>query len=214
MTVKSLIALVIAFLFTAQGNPAHAQAGSYRLAGGPDVASEIVLRPDGSFQYFLIAGSLDEQAKGTWARTGQSLRLTTLPKPKPAVLSLKATARTSEAPLELHVVGLNGRGIAAVDFRIGFDSGDPVENYTQDYGWTLNPSDKRTPKWVEFEIAIYQFHSPRFPIDIAQGNVLTYLLTHNDIGTIDFAPIAIETEPTGLAVHRGNTVMHYETSEP
>ena len=51
-----------------RGPPHHrappGPAGHYRLAGGPDVASEILLRPDGRFQFFLMEGAVDEQAAG------------------------------------------------------------------------------------------------------------------------------------------------------
>jgi hypothetical protein len=207
------IVLASVVLLLGQSFAAEAQTGRYRLAAGPDVASELVLRADGSFEYFLMAGSLDEQAKGTWTADGKSLHLTTIPKPKPAVFSLRAVAKTTEAPLELHVVGVQGGGIAAVDFRVGFDSGDPVEDYTQNYGWTLSPIEKRVPKWVEFEVAIYQFRSPRFPIDVGKGNVLTYLLTPNDIGTIDFGAMQIDIEPARLVVHRGTGVLNYDATK-
>ena len=40
--------------------------GHYRAKAGPDVAAELLLRPDGSFAYALSAGALDEVSQGRW----------------------------------------------------------------------------------------------------------------------------------------------------
>jgi len=66
---------------TSQVADAASVVGRYRLHEGPDVASELVLLPDGKFEYFLMAGSLDEQSRGTWRVNGDTLQLTTMPKP-------------------------------------------------------------------------------------------------------------------------------------
>ena len=58
----------------------------------------------------------------------------------------------------------NGEGIPGVDFRIGFDSGDPAEGYTQYYGWTMPEDDHRVPRWVEVSEPIYGFTAPRFEL--------------------------------------------------
>jgi hypothetical protein len=186
--------------------------GTYRLQDGPDVASEIALHADGTFQYFLMAGSLDEASKGRWTAKGKALHLVTIPKPVAAVFSAGTVARSTDAPLILHVVGQKGGGIAAVDLRVGFDAGKPVEDYTQDYGWTLSTDEKRVPRWVEFGVPIYQLRSQRFVIEVSKGNVLTFVLTPNDLGVIDFTGWQIDIQPGKLIVHRGEQLLTYEAA--
>lgn len=185
-------------------------AGHYRIADGPDVASELILRPDGKFEYFLSAGSLDEQAQGKWQVAGNALRLLTMPKPVPPVFSAGAITSTPGGTLVLHVTDRAGHGIAAVDFTLGFDTGQPVTDYTQDYGWTLDVREKRTPRWIEFSLPIYNLQSLRFQIDLTKGNELAYILTPNDLGTIDFTDVQIDIQPNRLIMHRAGALITYE----
>ena len=192
---------------------ADSVAGRYRLHDGPDVASELLLRPDGKFEYFLMAGSLDEQSSGTWQVDGGALQLTTTPKPVPAVFTAGAASSAPDAALVLHVTDPAGNGIAAVHFTLGFDSGEPVESYTQDYGWTLDKLEQRTPRWIEFSVPIHNLQSPRFLIDLARGNEQTFVLTPNDLGTVDFTNMQIDIQPRRLIMHRYGALMRFERSD-
>jgi hypothetical protein len=200
-------------LFSPPALAADSIAGSYRLHDGPDVASKLTLRPDGKFEYFLMAGSLDEQSQGTWQADGAVLKLTTLPKPKPATFSAGPTSSTKDGPLVLHVTNPAGRGLSSVDFAIGFDTGAPVTGYTQEYGWSLDPAEKRTPRWINLAVSIYNLRSPRFPIDLAKGNELTFILTPNDLGTIDFTGMQVDIQPHRLIIHRDGGLMTFEETE-
>jgi len=41
-----------------------------------EVGSELLLRPDGRFEYMLAYGALDELASGCWSRKGDAVTLT------------------------------------------------------------------------------------------------------------------------------------------
>jgi len=184
-------------------------AGHYRLAGGPDVASEILLRPDGRFRFFLMEGAVDEQAQGRWTREGSRIKLVTLPKPVPPVFSAGPTTKTAETPLKLRVTWPDGRGIATIDLRVGFDKGDPVESYTQEDGWSLDPAEKRAPRWVELGLQMYGIGYARFPVDLAKGNSLTFVLTPNGLGTMEFDDVEVEAQPGALVFRRGGQEGRY-----
>ena len=208
-TIALLAAAVLAPMSGAPAAPPN-PAGTYRM-GGHDVASELVLTRDGKFTYFLAAGSLDEQAAGTWSIKGSMLHLVTLPKPVAAVFAAGKRRQTKVSPLIVHVVAPNGQGIAAVDLQVGLDSGEPAEGYTQDYGWSLPEGEKRIPRWVEFTLPIYALKSQRFAItDLAGGNELTFVLTPNDLGRIDFATIPIDIAPDRLTMHRWGNLAVFE----
>jgi len=203
-----------AFAQAAPGPTKVAQAtnpavGHYRLAGGPDVASDLAIEADGHFFYALAAGALDEQASGRWVADGTTIRLTTEPKPKPATITAGTITRTGEGPLKLLVTWPTGDGIAGVDFQVGFDNGDPVTGYTQDYGWTMQPDETRVPRWVELVEPIHGIVSPRFPIDLAKGNALTFVLTPNDLGIYDFEATIVEVQDGELLLHRGDATLRF-----
>ena len=50
-------------------------AGHYYLRGVMEVGSELLLHPDGRFEYMLAYGALDELASGCWTRSGTTVTL-------------------------------------------------------------------------------------------------------------------------------------------
>lgn len=207
--------LALCVLIAAAGGVAigAGPAGRYRMVGEPDVASEIILHADGRFQYFLSAGALDEHAEGRWTREGNAIRLTTVPTPRPAVFSAGAIERNADAPFTILVTWPDGRGIAGVDFILRFDSGEPAGSYTQEYGWMLDPTDKRRPMSVSFAVPMHGVQSQTFPIDAAKGNRFTFVLTPNDLGTVDFRGVTLTVDRQILILHRNGANVTYK-AEP
>lgn len=50
-------------------------AGEYALAGVMETGSGLLLRDDGSFEWYFSYGALDLGARGTWTRTGGAVEL-------------------------------------------------------------------------------------------------------------------------------------------
>jgi hypothetical protein len=197
-------ALLILALIAA---PASARdlAGSYRATEGPDVAGQLELRKDGRFEYEFAAGALDEQAHGRWVQRGAQACLTTEPKPVAAVLQPVPVPADQEATVL--VTWPNGQGVAAVDFIIGFDKGEPATGYTQDYGWTLDEDDHRIPRWIELTEQIHRVPLARtaFPA----GGKFRAVLIPNDIGTVDFQSACLERSASGFVLHRSEGDMRF-----
>lgn len=205
---KSLLRL-LPLLLIAAAPPSPA--GSYRLVGEPDVASGLVLWPDGRFEYFLSAGALDEHSEGRWSAGADGVvTMVTEPKPVPPVFAPSPPLKGEGAALEVGVTSPEGRGIAGVDLRIGFDVGAPIEAYTQEDGWALPEEEKRKPRWIELAVPMHGLRSPRFPIDLSAGNLLTFTLDPNDLGVVDFAGTKAETAGKALILHRGGARLRYE----
>lgn len=202
---------VLLFVLSA-GQPALAKdaaEGRYRLDGGHDVAAELILHPGGRFEYALAEGALDEHAEGIWVRRGNTLVLTTQPKPVPPVFTTAPRGAPTPGAPTLRVTWPDGRGIPGVDFRIGFASGDPVSGYTQEDGWTLLPEEQRKPLWIELFEPIYRIASPRYPIDGTTAGTLNFVIVPHDIGTVDFAGTVAEVGPKDLLLHRAEGDMHF-----
>jgi hypothetical protein len=189
------------------GSPSPA--GHYRVHVH-EVGSELILHPNGRFEYGLAYGALDEEATGRWRRVGNQILLTTMPKPVPAAFSAGKTAHINEAPLALHAIWPNGRGIPGMDFRVDFDSGPPFVDYIDnDEGWQLDPAEKRKPVAVTLSFTMYDLVSQRFPIDVAKANDLTFILTPNDLGRYDFDNTPLDIAPDKLVMHRNGHAIDY-----
>lgn len=187
--------------------------GRYRAAAGPDLASELVIEANGHFEYVLYYGALDEHAAGHWTRADGGIRLYTDPKPVPAAFALDAPSKTGDAKFSLLVAWPDGRGIAGIDFRIGFASGDPINGYTQEDGWSLSPDEPRTPVWIELAEPIHGVASPRYPIDLEAGNALHFTLTPNDIEVLDFQGMQVDVAGGVLVMHRNGGELRYVRAE-
>ena len=201
-----LAAALIAAPAAAQDSPF---VGEYSLAEGPDVGGGLLIRNDGRFQYMLAAGALDERAEGRWEARGDLICLTTDPKPVPPTMEKGALLEVEGVVPTLLVTWPNGRGIPGVDFTIGFDSGNPVEDYTQADGWTMPEEDQRIPRWIELREAIYDITAPRFELTEADGGKLRAIIVPNDIGVVDFDAACAEKTERGLTLHRAEGDMRF-----
>jgi hypothetical protein len=142
------------------------------------------LQPDGRFRYFLSEGALDEQAEGTWTETGGDIRLTT--EPKPVAPSWARGPDGGEGAATIRVVLADGRELAGIDFRLGLADGASMAGYTQAEGWSFAEPGRRRIAWVELYEPIHGVASQRFAIDPPAAGGLVFVLTPNDIGTVDF----------------------------
>src|SRR3546814_12594859 len=101
-----LSAALIATPAAAQDSPF---VGEYSLAEGPDVGGGLLIRSDGRFQYMLAAGALDERAEGRWEMRGETICLTTEPKPAQPAMSKGKPREIAGAVPTLVVTWPNGR---------------------------------------------------------------------------------------------------------
>lgn len=209
LTMKRLAAFLLLTLLPTPASAADTAIGLYRAAEGPELASRLQLSADGRFRYELAYGALDESAEGSWRREKDAILLFTEPRPKPAEFIADAMTISGDAPLSLTVTWSNGRGIAGIDFRIGFDSGEPIEGYTQEYGWSLAASEQRHPQWIELYEPIHRVGPKRFPIPDGKTNKLHFMLVPNDIGVADFQGTAVAGEGDRLVLHHKNGDLRY-----
>lgn len=183
--------------------------GRYRLSEGHEAAGELVIAADGRFDYALAYGALDEAAHGRWQRESEAICLYSEPKPMPPAFSRAPAGKAAGQDATILVIGPNGHGIAGIDFRIGFDSGEPVEGYTQVYGFTLDPAEHRVPRWIELYEPIYQIEAPRFTLAPEDNGRLLATLTPNDLGMVDFEGACLEAAEQGFVLHRKEGDMHF-----
>jgi hypothetical protein len=70
---KILLCLLVAF--AALTANCQDVAGHYVLRGVMEVGSEMLLKPDGTFEFMLAYGAADYWSKGTWRRDGNAVIL-------------------------------------------------------------------------------------------------------------------------------------------
>lgn len=198
-----LSALLCTALFAAPALAGAPGPGRYRVSEGPDIAGGLEIGANHRFRYVLAAGALDEHAEGRWYRDGAKICLRTEPKPVPAQFALAPAPADQDQTLL--VTWPDGKGIASVDFRIGFDSGEPLTGYTQYYGWSMPQDDKRAPRWIELAVPMHRLVSQRIALD--GRKTIRVVLTPNDLGTVDFQGACLEAQGDAFVLHRAGGDM-------
>ena len=90
-------------------------AGHYYLNGIIEVGSELLLRPDGSFEFMLVYGALDQYGKGCWRVEGSSVLV--VPQGRTSVPGTYTPDDRSFSGLRLSI---DGRDLV---WRLGRDTG-------------------------------------------------------------------------------------------
>jgi hypothetical protein len=110
------LCLVVAPMWASAATPDPV--GHYYLSGVHEVGSELLLKPDGRYDWYMSYGSVDQFSKGTWRRAESTIVLTAdVADPKAAVFKLEAQApwneraedKAQEAPYQARVSAVYGR---------------------------------------------------------------------------------------------------------
>ncbi len=171
------------------------------------MASELVLRADGTYAYWLMAGALDEASEGRWTLADGQLSLVTEPRPVPPEFR-QVGASAEGTGFRLEVNWPSGRGIAGIDFRIGLADGQVLEGYTQHDGWQAAEALAADPQWIELEEPVNTIRSGRIALPL-HTRVLRFVLLPNDLGKVDLTGATIEVEGKGLTLHRREGAMPF-----
>src|SRR5260370_34133328 len=90
--------------------------GHYVLRGVMEVGSELLLKPDGSFEYMLAYGAADYESKGTWRRDQGFVVLNTTGKEAPPFRLLRSAASKADG---IHVWAEGPTGLPAANIKVG-----------------------------------------------------------------------------------------------
>ncbi len=88
--------------------------GRYVMEGLREAASELILKPNGTFEFSLIYGAADYWGAGSWKQVGNAIRLESGPSlGKPFVL--RRSGKHAGKGLKISIVGANRRGVSDID---------------------------------------------------------------------------------------------------
>jgi hypothetical protein len=187
---------------------APAIAGHYYLSGVHEVGSELLLRPDGRFQYFLAYGAYDEQASGDWRVQGDLIILDTSGGFTPPRFTLKESLAKPEQPLTILVQNQNGKGIPGIDVWVDYGGSKPETGYTQYYGWQA-PQPHRTPKAIGLGIKMYDLKPQWFTVTDTSHHYYVFKFNPGDLGKVRFHHTALRWENGALIMERNGRTMRY-----
>jgi hypothetical protein len=113
-----LLAVAAGMLIAQTGN----FAGRYYLQNLREVGSELLLRPNRTFEFELAYGAVDYSAKGTWRAQGGTVILNSAAGKDAPPFKLVSSTANPEPAIIVRVQGPNGRGIPNIDVVLGTDT--------------------------------------------------------------------------------------------
>lgn len=186
----------------------------YYSAAQMELAAGLRLNRDGTFEYGLTVGSLDERARGRWARAGDRIELVSDPRPVAPTITASRIEQRVDNAFAIRLVAPNGRDIPGIDLRIDFDTGQPLESYVAGEPWTLPADEARRPRFVTFSKKSYRIDSGPLPLRADAGTVAIFLLTPNDFGVVDLTGAYLEPRGEGLVLKRPEGTILFARAVP
>ena len=188
---------------------ADSPAGHYTLQGLREVGSELMLHPDGRFEYMLAYGSYDEFARGTWRRDGQRVILNSEGQDVPARFTLKRTEKRPEQGIFVLVNNKAGRGIASIDVILQFDANRRETGYTQSYGFEFPLPDNRLPRAIGLGLRRYNVEPQWTEITDNKNNVFVFEFDPGSLGQARFRDQVFILGDATLTTERNGQRMRY-----
>lgn len=160
-------------------------AGHYVLRGVMEVGSELLLKPDGNFEFMLAYGAADYWAKGAWRHQGKDIILQSSGREE-APFRLLRSEPGKAGRIRVWVIGKNGKGVANIHVRL-LAGDEPLEATTTEDGAAVFP-DAPKAHAVSFEVRVYQLDTEPFEINPSSkdfyfeinGDAITQVLFNNE----------------------------------
>lgn len=177
-----------------------------------ELATRLVLRADGRFQYALSYGALDEQAQGRWIEKEGQVLLTTEPAPKPPRFGVVSDTPKQGDGIEVALDDpelLQGSPLTMVVTYA--DAAEPVFVEAEENGRLPVPAGKIVTSLVP--------DLPVFPIPLSPyavkpgGRRIVFRFEPNDIGTAGFAAEPLAIEDNALVMRRYDRVIRFEKEQ-
>jgi len=178
---------------------ARAIAGHYVLEGMREVGSELLLRPDGQFQFMLVYGALDETGEGTWTRDGAAVILQSAGVPHPPTVRLQGADGVAVDSMTILVLDPAGEPLSGVSLDLSRNSAAPVRSQTTRNGYTLHFTRDMPPTLLGISVEMLKFRVP-FALTAPVKATYRFVVDRGDMGTRRF-------EAKRLRVDEGRLTM-------
>lgn len=175
-------------------------AGTYNGAAS-EIAARVLLQDDGSFDYLLIYGALDEQASGRWSTRDGKVLLTSDPVTEPELtLVEERPAGDDDLHIELDVPGWLSRQY--FDAVLDMSDGSVATVQFAEEGLIVPAADFANAVRLRILLPIANLASDPHALTGTGGQTLRYRFRQNDLGKVAFAGKPLAIEPGALVLER------------
>lgn len=158
-----------------------------------EIAAGLKLKADGTFDYGLAYGALDERASGNWVERDGKVLLTTAPAPEPPAFAVVSDVPSRDGKLHVAMDKADALGGFTLTLRVMFAGADrPAFIEAQDDGAVPLPAGQ-TPVSVVPDLPVYDVAIEPYALKGAARSIV-FRFEPNDFGVADFhdEPLVID----------------------
>ncbi|MCC7053426.1 MAG: hypothetical protein IT355_09165 [Gemmatimonadaceae bacterium] len=183
-------------------------AGRYRLEGEREVASEILLRPDGRFSYGLAYGAVDESAAGRWTVRDGAVVLQSDGDPQPPSVTLQSATGAPTDSVVIVVVDTAGTPVHGIEVDVVRPrSGTSFTLARQGrHVVTFAKGDAPTEISIGYDVLGFMV---AFPLEGKPRATYRFVFDRGDLGRHRFEGARLETATNQLILTRNGRRLHY-----
>jgi hypothetical protein len=189
----------LALLLTLAGTSLAADmSGHYAAHNVMEVGTELLLRPNGTFEFAFAYGATDYYAKGTWRTEGDSVYLTTEGKEELPFRLIRSEA-TKTPGTRVWVKGPGGEAVPDIDVMIETPAGKAVVR-TSETG-AAEFTDKIGARSALIRVEVYQLEAGPFALNPAH-NDFYFEINGDAIARVPFKDERLKIDGTALVMTR------------
>jgi hypothetical protein len=211
MRFSGLAILVLAaqpLLCAAQAVTRESLAGMYD-GHQMEVGAQLLLKPDGHFEYELAYGALDEEGKGTWELKDGAVFLNSVPAVVAPAFVVVSDTPEPKGGLWIKLVKPLSTDSRQRVYLIYGPGEEPDMSEVQDSGYVLVPAGKKPTAFV-MEIPVYPIETKPIPLTGTGGHRFVLKFEPNDIGKADFKMTRLEIKDGALMMTRRDLGLQLE----
>ena len=180
--------------------------------GQMEIGAQLELKADGTFQYELAYGALDEQATGKWSLSGGQVLLTSAPVTPPH-FTVVSQEKGDDGALKITMDFKDPYQQQDFDALIQKSDGkwEQEQLGVEGLSWAFAPS--APPMSVRLAIPVYQFAGEEFKLDPKAGYTLVFHFDANDLGKVAFKATPMKIVNGELLLDRFDRTLKFRRAK-
>lgn len=183
-------------------------AGHYYLEGVREVGSEILLRPNGTFEFRLASGALDESGAGSWTVVDGDVVLQSAGVAHPPTVTLHASSGVATNSIRVVVSDTHGQPVNGIEVdAVRSKSGTSfAKTRAGEYVLHFERGDTPTELSVGYDILNLMFP---FPLGRPPKSTYRFVFDRGDLGVRRFDAIRLTVAKNQLTMTMNGQRMNY-----
>lgn len=172
------------------------------------MAAALKLNANGSFEYLMSYGALDERAKGRWTERDGKVFLTTTPAPKAPAFDIVSDTASKDGKLHVALDNPDALGGFSVTVRLIYPNAPKPVFVEADEDGTVPLPPGPPPSAVVPDLPVYDTVLAPYALK-GVARSLVFRFAANDFGIADFRDEPLAQDDGELVLHRYDETIRF-----